>query len=126
MVVGLVPARTARDEVADRDQMGADAAGEGAVMRVWSRSNWASRTAAMALSRAAWAARCSAAFWSALSTVPAPVCFSEFGADQLADRQVEARMGAFRPEPRLAQLDLIGGRVDLEQEIALVDDVRRP
>ena len=50
---------------------------KGALMRVWSRSNCASRTEASALLTAAWAARCSAARWPAISMLPYSVFLSE-------------------------------------------------
>jgi hypothetical protein len=45
------------------------------------------------------------------------------GADELAVGEVEAGMGVLDLCEGLAQLDLVGGGVDLEQEVSLVDDV---
>jgi hypothetical protein len=45
------------------------------------------------------------------------------GAESLAVREVKPRTGAFEPRRSLAQFDLIGRRVDREQQVAFMDDV---
>src|SRR5260221_966254 len=93
---------------------------KGAVMRVWSRSNRASRTAARASSTAAWAARCSATFWPAFSTVPAPGLLQGFCTRQLAVRETETRAGAFELSRGPAEFDLIRGAIDQEHHVRLL------
>ncbi len=45
------------------------------------------------------------------------------GPESLAVREVKARTGAFELRRGLAQFDLIGRRVDREQQVAFMDDV---
>ena len=114
----------ARDQIADRDQVGADAAREGrrdaavvqiepgvADVRFILRRRPPGPRAAQQLAD------------QQFSTLPRRVRSAMSGTHELAIREIEPRTGAFELCRGLAQLDLVGRRIDHEKQIALVDDV---
>ena len=105
-VVGLVPARLPAIRLPTETRCVPMRPVNGAVMRVWSRSNWASRTAAFGVVDGRLGGALLGGLLVGVLDAAGAGLLQRVGADELAVGEVEAGTGRFRAGPT-ASLSLI-------------------